>query len=472
METLLPELVEEILLLLPPQQLVPSHNVSVGLQRLVAITESRPVYWIRHFITQVQESGVSPEFQAFWLSVAHNPPALSVNDWKELYYHHSGYTVGKLLPPDLVLEYTELFTTTEIDSEMVKGIIYSDRAQLLTDWLQKYCPPLTRVNIGTLFRLILSSGGAWNLMVANVRDRVSNSRTKKYELEAMVLYAAQSPDIAHYIFVAQATGITRAIDNLLQTVIVYSASNLNYYLHHTRGAKKQFKQELARIRNDYWSYHEDLVASPDLNKSYLRFLRVFLDYSSPEELRKLISESPLRVGLWIPREFVSFVTLLGETPAVDKHYLWRTIVKKIALQYKSNHLEELTHIAAEMGVDLSVYISASILISARPRDGVMILAYLRSKKVPNSVWKYWVMGLQLAFQLPSNIRQSQSTEDFSPEERLAITENLLIKVLSRSSPEVHAYLSYKLLDTPKPSAEDIAKAKAAIQAGYTYPYDS
>jgi hypothetical protein len=165
-----------------------------------------------------------------------------------------------------------------------------------------------------LFYYVLRSGGGWNLLLHNVRDQLSNSRITQSQIQHMVIEAAKSSDIAHYMFVASATGCDRMFPRLIKTIILHNANNLGYYLTYVRGSRKLFQQELDILRKHLWTYN-DKTPSP----AYLRFLTKVIAHSTDAGLKKMMSNSRLdwkSNGDQTPSNLSLLVDVLCQDPRV------------------------------------------------------------------------------------------------------------------------------------------------------------
>jgi hypothetical protein len=455
LQCLLPELMYTIFNHLTTKEVSSLGTTSIWFCRLVSTLESRPDYWI-------QRNGLlARSHQIFWLTILQSPPTLPVAAWKELYYLDPDYAVGKWLSPEVVFTYTDFLDgrSRYVDSELVKGIICSDRASLLEDWINRYrhCP--SHSDRQTLFEHTLTSHGGWNLMVANVRDEVSNNRMRSFEFEEMVLLAAQSKDIAHYMFVSKVTGIYHAIPELLETVIIHSPDNLGYYLRYVPGARKAFQTEVIRLQQNYWTYHYDYtqaLANYHPTVSYRRLLRKVIRHSSDMELEEMLRESKVDDNY----SFVLLLVTLREDPRVNDQLLARTVVQKIV---DDPHfiLEVFKVLFTAIGVDISAYIRAGILTYLPKGHAHIAVWILNRKRAPPNHLKYWEAAVGVSF---VNIAcpiydDPPETEVYSPEDVKAITTSLLSRI---TDPFIRQHLAYKLENGPRLLPQQERKVRRVI----------
>jgi hypothetical protein len=460
LNTLLPDVFQKILLLFSAEEVFSFATVSRQVRKVIGDLEAQPWYWMHRFRGRVCK--FEPEQQAFWLSVLAAPIALPdpVYAWKRLYYLNPEYVTGELLPTDLVFSYIDLCIPPDdwgclpMD-DLAQGMIYADRIPLINEWIQKYYSKgMTKSEARSFFSDVLKSGGGWNLLTHNLRDRLSDSRITEDDIEDMVIDAARSPDIGHYMLVASTTGWGRMFPELMKTILSCNLNSLGYYLTHVPGSRKVFRLELTELRSQYWTYSNSRLD----NKDYLRFLSTVVTHSTDIELKQMIS-SPLD---WEEgSHFSILLSILCQNPRVTPNLFNQSIVSRLP----SLSAQSLLEILQDSRIDIPVYMLVSLIPTYSREASDLLIPILSRKRAPRTIWPRWMEAVNLIYGVKTkNMSQlSGSTTDFTSDEVSMISYYLLGRVVGvTSNASVHRYFSAKLLGTKVASSSDSREVKELL----------
>jgi hypothetical protein len=317
----------QILQCLSADQVRELRKVSPGLQATVSHLDTVANYWQDKI--RARASAYPPPLQAFWLRIL-DDLVLLPSQWRHL-SHKPHYSVGRLLPSELVMEYTSLAAPQPgvRQIEILEGIIRSDRVPLFQQWIAIYYEGRLRLAYDTTL-----ASSSWNVFVYSV-GRILASYDSLRNLDDALVVSVESPDIAHYMFVAQITHVTNMYPRLMERIIVYAADRLSYYLREVPHTPEVFTQELAILRRSFWTYCEPrtnyLKYPIPPTPGYYQFLSLIIDYSTDAELEEMIQVSPLTIDLsYDVPTFYQTLRIFCRHPRITTELLNEVLVPKVS----------------------------------------------------------------------------------------------------------------------------------------------